>query len=117
MFEGFASAALIAALVFGPRLALHEVLERKLFRFFGRISYSYYLYHPLALGVFVPILTIITPPSWLQAHPFLGSAAIAITTVGATIPLAYISFVLTERPMIRLSHLLIGAPTLLAPAR
>ena len=100
LFEGFASAALIAALVIGPRFALHEVLEIKPLRFFGRISYSYYLYHPLALGVFVPILMIVVSPSWFQAHPFLGSAAIAITTVGAAIPLGYASFILTEKPMI-----------------
>ena len=104
LFEGFASAALIAALVLGPRFALHDVLEMKPLRFLGRISYSYYLYHPLALGVFVPTLTILVSPSWLQAHPFLGSAAIAITTVGATISLGYASFVLTEKPMIRVSR-------------
>lgn len=104
LFEGFASAALIATLVLGPRFALHDVLEMKPLRFLGRISYSVYLYHPLALGVFVPILTIMASPSWLQAHPFLGSAAIAITTVGATILLGYGSFVLTEKPMIRFSR-------------
>ncbi len=104
LFEGFASGALIAALVLGPRFSLHDVLEMKPFRFLGRISYSYYLYHPLALAVFVPTLTNLVSPSWLQAHPFLSSAAIAITTVGATIPLGYGSFILTEKPMIRLSR-------------
>ena len=104
LFEGFASAALIAALVLGPRFALHDVLEMKPLRFLGRISYSFYLYHPLALGVFVPILTIMVSAPWLQAHPFLGSAAIAITTVGAAILLGYGSFVVTEKPMIRFSR-------------
>ena len=72
LFEGFASGALIAALVLGPRFSLHDVLEMKPFRFLGRISYSYYLYHPLALAVFVPTLTNLVSPSWLQAHPFLS---------------------------------------------
>ena len=104
LFEGFASAALIAALVLGPRFTLHDVLEMKPLRFLGRTSYSFYLYHPLALGVFVPTLTLMASPSWLQAHPFLGSAAIAITTVGATILLGYGSYVWTEKPMIRFSR-------------
>jgi peptidoglycan/LPS O-acetylase OafA/YrhL len=104
LFEGLASAALIAALVLGPRLAIHDVLEMKPLRFLGRISYSYYLYHPLALGVFLPILTIIVSPSWLQAHPFLATTALAVSTAAATIPLAYGSFVLTEKPMIKLSR-------------
>jgi peptidoglycan/LPS O-acetylase OafA/YrhL len=76
----------------------------KRLRFLGRTSYSFYLYHPLALGVFVPTLTLMASPSWLQAHPFLGSAAIAITTVGATILLGYGSYVWTEKPMIRFSR-------------
>jgi peptidoglycan/LPS O-acetylase OafA/YrhL len=104
LFEGFASAAFIAAIVLGPRFAIHDVLEMKPFRFLGRISYSFYLYHPLALAVFVPTLTILVPPYWLSAHPFLGSATIAITTFGATILLAYVSFVFTEKPMIRFSR-------------
>jgi len=104
LFEGFASAALIAALVLGPRLAIHDVLETKPLRFLGRISYSYYLYHPLALGVFLPVLTIMVSPSWLQAHPFLATAALAIATSAVAIPLGYGSFVLTEKPMIKLSR-------------
>jgi peptidoglycan/LPS O-acetylase OafA/YrhL len=104
LFEGLASAALIAALVLGPKFTVHHVLEMKPLRFLGRISYSFYLYHPLALAVFVPTLTIMVAPSWLQAHPFLGSAAIAITTVAATTLLGYGSFVLTEKPMIQLSR-------------
>jgi peptidoglycan/LPS O-acetylase OafA/YrhL len=104
LFEGCASAALIAALVLGPRFVLHDVLEMRVFRFLGRISYSFYLYHPIALVVLVPTLTIVVSPTWLQIHPFLGSAAIAIATVAVAIPLGYGSFVLTEKPMIRIGR-------------
>jgi peptidoglycan/LPS O-acetylase OafA/YrhL len=104
LVEGFASAAMIAALVLGPRLAVHDILETKPLRFLGRISYSFYLYHPLALGVFAAILALVVSPLWLEAHPFLGSATIAIVTVAVTIPLGYASYALTEKPMIRLSR-------------
>ena len=102
--EGVASAALIAALVLGPRSAVHNLLELEPFRFLGRISYSFYLYHPLAFGIFIPLLTIWASPSWLQAHPFLGSVAIAAVTTIATIPLGYASYMLTEKPMMRLGR-------------
>ena len=94
----------IAALVLGPGLALHDILETKPLRFLGRISYSYYLYHPLALTIFAPMLTAMASPSWVHAHPFLSSAVTAIITVVVAIPLGYGSYVLTERPMIRFSR-------------
>jgi peptidoglycan/LPS O-acetylase OafA/YrhL len=102
LLEGFASAALIAALVLGPRLAIHDVLERAPLRFLGRISYSYYLYHPLALGVFFPILILVSPSGWLD-HPFPAGTALAVSTAGAAVFLGYGSFILTEKPMIKLS--------------
>jgi peptidoglycan/LPS O-acetylase OafA/YrhL len=104
LFEGLGSATLIAALVLGPRLAVHDVLERKPLRFLGRISYSFYLYHPVALALLLPVLTVVASPGWLQQHPFLGSAALAIPTVPAAILFGYVSFVLIEKPMMRFSH-------------
>ena len=104
LLEGLASATLIAALVLDPRLALHDILETKPLRFLGRISYSYYLYHPLALTIFAPMLTAMASPPWVHAHPFLSSAVTAIITVVVAIPLGYGSYVLTERPMIKFSR-------------
>jgi peptidoglycan/LPS O-acetylase OafA/YrhL len=79
-------------------------LETKALRFLGRISYSYFLYHPLMLAVFVPILILIASPTWLDIHPFLGSTVIAIVTASLTIPLGYVSYLLIEKPMIRLGR-------------
>jgi peptidoglycan/LPS O-acetylase OafA/YrhL len=104
LFEGFGATVLVAALALGPRLAVHTILETKALRFLGRISYSYFLYHPLMLAVFVPILIFIASPVWLDIHPFLGSAVIAIVTVAMTIPLGYVSYLLIEKPMIRLGR-------------
>jgi peptidoglycan/LPS O-acetylase OafA/YrhL len=104
LFEGFGATVLVTALALGPRLAVHTILETKALRFLGRISYSYFLYHPLMLAVFVPILILIASPAWLDIHPFLGSAVIAIVTVAVTVPLGYVSYLLIEKPMIRLGR-------------
>jgi peptidoglycan/LPS O-acetylase OafA/YrhL len=104
LFEGFGATVLVAILALGPRLAVHTILETKALRFLGRISYSYFLYHPLMLAVFAPILILIASPPWLDIHPFLGSAVIAIVTVAVTIPLGYVSYLLIEKPMIRLGR-------------
>lgn len=101
LLEGLSSAALISALLFGPRFWLHDVLSGRLLRFLGRISYSFYLYHPLALAVLVPLMTVLVGAVWTLDHPFLFSAAIAISTLALSIPLGYASYKWIERSMIR----------------
>jgi peptidoglycan/LPS O-acetylase OafA/YrhL len=100
LVEGTGSAVLIGVLAFGPRLAAHDIFETKPLRFLGRISYSFYLYHPLALALVVPWLTWVLSEAALAAHPFVGSMAIALISVALTIPLAMASYTLVERPMI-----------------
>jgi peptidoglycan/LPS O-acetylase OafA/YrhL len=102
--EGIAGAVLVGILVGGPRLSLHSLLEMRPIRFIGRISYSYYLYHPMALLLLLPAIIHFMSMSALQAHPFLGSTLIAATTVVAALPLAWASFVLVEKPMIRIGR-------------
>jgi len=65
-------------------------LDNRLFRFFGRISYSLYLYHIVVIGLvgyYFPHLRI----RWSYPLIYGGSAAAA-----------YASFVLIERPFLRL---------------
>jgi peptidoglycan/LPS O-acetylase OafA/YrhL len=101
LVEGYAAAVLVAAVVLGPRSALHGILEMSIPRFLGSISYSFYLYHPLALYfAFAAVAT----SDWMMSRPLIGSAAIALVSVAITIPLGCASFSLTERPMIWLSR-------------
>jgi peptidoglycan/LPS O-acetylase OafA/YrhL len=101
LVEGCAATVFVAAVVLGPRFALHDILETRTLRFFGRISYSFYLYHPLALYfAFAAVAT----SDWMMSRPLIGSAAIALISVAITIPLGCASFSLTERPMIWLSR-------------
>ena len=104
LVEAIASAVLVGVLAFGPRLAVHDVLEVRPLRSLGRISYSYYLYHPVALGLVVPCLGWLLSEAALAAHPFVGSTAIALISVGVTIPLAAASHMLVERPMIAIGR-------------
>ncbi len=101
LVEGCAATVFVAAVVLGPRFALHDILETRTLRFLGRISYSFYLYHPLALYfAFAAVAT----SDWMMSRPLIGSAAIALISIAITIPLGCASFSLTERPMIWLSR-------------
>ena len=89
--ECVAAVGLIAIVAYGPVTALKKVLNWRLFRFYGRISYSFYLLHPLTflviwkmpgplsrlldagvpavvLSISLTVLSVaaITPPAWLS---------------------------------------------------
>jgi hypothetical protein len=55
------------------------------------------------LGVFFPIRIVAYPSGWLD-HPFLAGTALAVSTAGVAVFLGYGSFILTEKPMIKLSR-------------
>lgn len=95
--HGFVRGALIpvalAGTVLAPRSPLGWLLERALFRWIGRISYSLYLWQQL---FFVRALSFQIPGfSPLQQLPWNLAAAFAC---------AIFSYYLLERPLIRLGH-------------
>ena len=104
LVEGLASATLVALLAFGPRCGLHDLLETRPLRFLGRISYSYYLYHPLTLVLFTSCLFRLNFQSALHASPVVLPMIVALVTVSAAIPLGWASYVLVEKPMIWLGR-------------
>jgi peptidoglycan/LPS O-acetylase OafA/YrhL len=54
-------------------------------RFFGRTSYSFYLYHPLFLSLEVPIVTAAWSSTSLEAeYPLALGLLIAVVTVFPT---------------------------------
>jgi len=101
LLEGINSAILILILVHGPRLAIHRILEMPPLRFLGRISYSYYLYHPLTLKITMGLLPGFFTLATMEAQPFLWSAIIALVSVPAAIPFGWAGYVLIEKPASR----------------
>jgi peptidoglycan/LPS O-acetylase OafA/YrhL len=101
LIEGAAAAAVTGLLAYGPRLAVHNLLEWHPIRFLGRISYSFYLYHATALALLVPATGWYMTTPWLNARPFLATLIIATTATVVTTPLAWLSYKLVERPMMQ----------------
>ena len=97
-FECVSGMAMIAVLVYGGATVFARVLNWPVFRFYGRISYSFYLLHPLT---FILMWTIPRPllrlldagvPAVLLAFGLTIVSALAIT------PIAWLSWRFVEIP-------------------
>jgi peptidoglycan/LPS O-acetylase OafA/YrhL len=114
-----AAAVLCAVLAFGPRLPAAALLRAGPLRFLGRVSYSFYLLHPLTLFV------IWKQPVALGRLVETGIPPVAVwlmlwaATTLAILPLAWLTYRTIELPFIRLGKRLIARrpePASLRPA-
>jgi peptidoglycan/LPS O-acetylase OafA/YrhL len=97
--ECIAAAGLIAVLVYGPaKTNLSRVLNLSLFRFYGRMSYSFYLLHPITLMVLWAMPARLS--RWLDAGipAVLICLGLTIASVAAITPLAWLSWRFIEIP-------------------
>ena len=112
--EVIGACALITGVVLGFNKTLDTLLDSGILRFYGRNSYSFYLFHPLSLAVFW------NHPEWFGPLVSVGvpRAVIAVGLFAASIimvtPIALLSHQWVERPFIRLGKRL-GSARPLAP--
>lgn len=102
--EVFGSCFLIASLVLGFNRRLGRLLDNPVLRFYGRISYSFYLLHPLSIVLFW------NTPEWLAGFIQAGIPGVVIAfglfllSVAMVTPLAVLSHRHVEIPSIRLGR-------------
>lgn len=99
-----ASSLMIAGGALGLRGWLTVLRDNPLLRFLGRVSYSFYLLHPLTLMIFwqMPRAT----GAVLQAGcpPWLAMLTMLLVSASIALPLAAISYRFVETPFIRLGR-------------
>jgi peptidoglycan/LPS O-acetylase OafA/YrhL len=98
LVETCASGGIIAALAFGADARFGQVLDRPLFRLYGRISYSFYLLHPLTLIV---IWNIPEQVSWLLARgvpSVVVAISLGVVSTAAITPVAWLNWRFIEVP-------------------
>lgn len=106
LLETISSGGLIAIISFAP-ISLFSFLDAGVSRFFGQVSYSFYLLHMIGLSVALRITSV---AGWPVASAFLTTVlAIALTT-----PLAWLSWRYIERPFVRWGRSF-GQPAQVAP--
>ncbi len=113
MIECMSAATMIALIAWRPAMVLFRPLDFQLVRFYGRISYSFYLLHTLGLSFAFRIVD----PLALNAFGMPLSITTIFTTLVSillTTPAAYLSWRFIESPGIRFGRLLGRQPALLA---
>ena len=105
LFECLSAAMMLTLVVYRPRSRLFNVLDWRPVRFYGRISYSFYLLHPLTFFFINPI-----SDKMVQAVPWLSFSIIAAIassiSIGLITPVAYFSWRFLEIPGIKLGRIL-----------
>jgi exopolysaccharide production protein ExoZ len=103
MVECLAMAMLVVLLVWRPACKLFRPLDLNLVRFYGRISYSLYLLHPLGMLFSFRLLARLD-----LNHSHLPASAVAVLTTLASValmtPFAYLSWRFIEIPFIALGR-------------
>jgi peptidoglycan/LPS O-acetylase OafA/YrhL len=113
MLECWSAAILIVLIVQYPAMGLFKPLDFTSVRFYGRISYSFYLLHPLGILFAFRIFD----PMALNAHGVpLSITIIFITLVSITLttPIAYLMWRFIETPCIRYGRRFGKLPAVLA---
>jgi exopolysaccharide production protein ExoZ len=110
------SAAWLVVLIAWRPASIFKFLDFGMVRFYGRISYSFYLLHVMGMLFATKLLTLATFP--LSELP-VSVAAIIFTfaSVLVTTPAAYLSWRFIEIPSINLGKSIGAAPGTLADAR
>jgi peptidoglycan/LPS O-acetylase OafA/YrhL len=114
LIEVVAAALMVAALAYGRPSIFSRILTMAPLRLLGRVSYSFYLLHPLTLTVVWKMPELLG--GVVESGVPLSVLALALwaVTTAATLPLALLSYVWVEKPGIRLGRRLV---TLLSDRR
>ncbi|MFM1769260.1 MAG: hypothetical protein RJA22_1789 [Verrucomicrobiota bacterium] len=110
ILQGLGAAALIGGLVAVPAQRLLPGLDGSVARFYGRISYSFYVWHDLVLIVLARVVAHVLPGATLSAWSLALGMATLLASVALTTGLASLSFRWVEVPFQRWSKRLTARP-------
>lgn len=99
-----ASCLMIAGGALGLRGWLTVLRDNAVLRFLGRVSYSFYLLHPLTLMIFWQMPEAIGSALQAGCPPWLALLVMLFVSTVIALPLAAISYRFVEKPFIRLGR-------------
>lgn len=104
-----ASCLMIAGGALGLRGWLTVLRDNAALRFLGRVSYSFYLLHPLTLMIFWQMPQALGAVLQAGCAPWLALLTMLVVSTAIALPLAALSYRFIERPFIRLGQQCLAA--------
>lgn len=83
-----------ALLILGAGVCRPKVLDWKVLRFYGRISYSVYLLHPIVLNFMMPIVSVVRH----RAPDTISYLVLCVIALALVTPLAWLTYRFVEAP-------------------
>jgi peptidoglycan/LPS O-acetylase OafA/YrhL len=99
-----ASCLMIAGGALGLQGWLAILRDNAALRFLGRVSYSFYLLHPLTLMIFWQMPQALGAVLQAGCPPWLAMLTMLLLSLGIALPLAALSYRFVEKPFIRLGR-------------
>jgi len=100
ILQGAAAAGIIGHLLYGTEHRVHQWLDAPLARFYGRISYSFYLWHDLVLIVLARTMAHFVPKTVLAPGALAFGGLVLLASVAITTGIAALCFRWVERPFV-----------------
>jgi len=101
--EPVGAALLLACLVHGRSFRFYRALDHAVVRFYGRISYSFYLLHFPVLYALSLLCLRSVPAETLLRWPNVSAILLGAGSVIAVTPFAWLMYIRVEKPGIRIS--------------
>jgi peptidoglycan/LPS O-acetylase OafA/YrhL len=108
IIEFFSAAIMIAIIAYRTDTRFARLLDWPIMRFYGRISYSFYLLHPVMLLFASAQPDAIAAVLRIGAPDAIVAIALSFITIIATTPLAWLCWRGVETPGIALGRLVVG---------
>src|SRR5262249_9551636 len=114
--EAAFGAVIVAFLAFGRIGALGRAFDLGVVRFFGRVSYSFYLLHPLTLIVMWNMPETLSAIIRFGVPAFVVAVALFVLSTAAIAPLSWVIFQWVERPGVAAGRALARSGKAVRPA-
>ena len=101
--QGFGGALILASVLYGAPLKSLTVLDHPVIKFYGRISYSFYLLHDLVLIIVFRAFIYKAPLELWRPYPLAWVAVLWVVSMVFASGIAWLSFSRIERPFIEMS--------------
>jgi peptidoglycan/LPS O-acetylase OafA/YrhL len=103
LIEGSGATVFIAALLYGPELKAYKILDWSISRFYGRISYSFYLYHMPCFYLVVWLVFKCVSTGQLNLHSLIYEGLFFIFSTFIATFIAWCSYIYVEKPAVNFS--------------